>query len=218
MGGPGSTRWGDRPPRPERWAFRWVSITDLTRRLRLRPGCVAQGKAFIPSFGWVDVLADCSDNLWSAITMTYTVTQLGPPALEALFPITATEPNYGGRRWWLLCPACGRRCEMVFAPWDFTGRRSDWCSVLWQCRICRRLAYPSQLQGRRERLQRKIERLVYTLRGFPPDPLRALKRPMGMRQRTFGRLEAELRSAMAEEQRCRPRRTRYGRRSSDKLF
>jgi hypothetical protein len=57
-------------------------------------------------------------------------------------PITATRPNFGGRRFWFLCPGqgCGRRVGKLYKPrW---GR-------YWLCRHCYNLTYrSSQMSGR----------------------------------------------------------------------
>jgi hypothetical protein len=31
---------------------------------------------------------------------------------DVTFWILPTQPTYGGERWWLVCPACGERCEL----------------------------------------------------------------------------------------------------------
>jgi hypothetical protein len=64
-------------------------------------------------------------------TMTRDGTKLDYPVLAS-----STVPNYGGRRWWWLCPlvGCGRRCGKLYLP---PGGR------YYGCRQCYRLTYES---------------------------------------------------------------------------
>ena len=53
--------------------------------------------------------------------------------------LTTTRPQFGGARYWYVCPSCGRRCGKLYAPeWD---RR-------FACRICRDLVYEVQYRKR----------------------------------------------------------------------
>lgn len=45
-------------------------------------------------------------------------------------PLSTTAQRLGGRRWWFGCPACGRRCAVLFAP----ERR-------WICGRCAHISY-----------------------------------------------------------------------------
>jgi hypothetical protein len=50
-----------------------------------------------------------------------------------------TTPNYGGIRWWFLCPKCSRRVSRLYKP------SSSYCFF---CRHCHNLTYEStQLSG-----------------------------------------------------------------------
>lgn len=88
-----------------------------------------------------------------------------------------TEPNYGGRRWWLICPYRGNRCGKLYLPnWGdrFAGRRA------W------RLGYRSQRVAHRDRPFEKLFRLQKKL-GCEQGWEAGLYRPKGMHQRTFER-------------------------------
>ena len=50
------------------------------------------------------------------------------------FKLSRTPCNYGGCRYWLLCPTCGRRCGKLYKP--YYGRR-------YACRGCHDLTYTS---------------------------------------------------------------------------
>lgn len=53
--------------------------------------------------------------------------------------IDSTPCNYGGCRWWFLCPSCHRRCRILYlAP------GSDYFA----CRICHNLTYTSQQESK----------------------------------------------------------------------
>lgn len=94
--------------------------------------------------------------------------------------LVSTPLNYGGRRWWMICPYRGERCTKLFMPsnGDRFASRKAW-----------RIAYKSQRGawhdkpfGELERLQRKL--------GSPEGFEEPLRRPKGMWHRTFARHEA----------------------------
>jgi hypothetical protein len=96
--------------------------------------------------------------------------------------ISYTACGKGGRRPWWRCPACGARRGVLFL------RRRNW-----GCRGCMGLPYRSQRMSRLDRARAKAERLS-TLLGDTGSLLadRTLKRPHGMRRRTFLRRRREL--------------------------
>ncbi len=51
----------------------------------------------------------------------------------------STPCNYGGKRWWFLCPDCGRRCRILYLPSN---------QVYFSCRVCHNLSYESQQEGK----------------------------------------------------------------------
>ncbi|PKK82036.1 MAG: hypothetical protein CVT49_15740 [candidate division Zixibacteria bacterium HGW-Zixibacteria-1] len=51
----------------------------------------------------------------------------------------STPCNYGGKRWWFFCPACGRRCRILYLPSD---------EIYFACRVCHNLSYESQQEGK----------------------------------------------------------------------
>ena len=90
-----------------------------------------------------------------------------------------TRCNYGGRRPWLLCPACGRRVATLYGGAVFT------------CRRCRKLAYPSQRETAGDRASRRANKLRKRL-GWRAGFLNGSGgRPKGMHSNTFERLSAE---------------------------
>jgi hypothetical protein len=93
--------------------------------------------------------------------------------------LTWTEPTYGGRRWWFVCPQTGRRTPKLFLP---NGGRHFWSRQAYD------LGYACQREGRFSRLQRRAAMLNEQLGGLgwetwyiPP------KKPKWMRWRTYQR-------------------------------
>jgi hypothetical protein len=83
--------------------------------------------------------------------------------------LTWTEPTYGGRRAWFLCPRTARRTTKLFLPnggWHFLSRQAYG------------LGYACQREDRFSRLQRRAVTLNRQLEGegwdtwdtFPPKP------------------------------------------------
>src|SRR5690348_16559750 len=48
--------------------------------------------------------------------------------VEQRVPLVFTEPNYGGRRWWMVCPYGGHRVLKLYLPpgGDTFASRADW--------------------------------------------------------------------------------------------
>ena len=53
--------------------------------------------------------------------------------------LDSTPCNYGGKRWWFLCPKCHRRCRVLYLAPGFT---------YFICRICGNLSYESQQESK----------------------------------------------------------------------
>lgn len=85
-------------------------------------------------------------------------------------PLVSTPCRFGGRRWWAICPATGRRAAILYLPNG--GRRFlSWAAY--------RLAYQSQREtvtGRAWRTIRKLERRLGSAPSTSPD---AMKNPNG---------------------------------------
>lgn len=62
------------------------------------------------------------------------------PKLGQVVQLTSTRPNYGGLRWWYLCPRCGARCAKLYLP-----PGSGWFA----CRGCHNLTYASAQRARK---------------------------------------------------------------------
>jgi hypothetical protein len=100
--------------------------------------------------------------------------------------VVSTPCRFGGRRWWAICPATGRRAVNLYLPNG--GRR-------FLSRAAYRLAYQSQREtvtGRAWRTIRKLERRLGSAPGAPPD---AMEKPKWMRWRTFDALRLKREAA-----------------------
>ena len=93
--------------------------------------------------------------------------------------LTTTPCNYGGRRVWFLCPGCGRRVAVLFAPGKY-----------FRCRHCWRITYESRNEEYIFRLISKRQKIRDKL-GLPPGSF-GVKRPKGMHKTTYVELRCRL--------------------------
>ncbi len=140
MGGFGSTRWGWHSKVTTIEECRMLGITHLRGDLsrvadgaRLAMGGIRwnRGGEVVSSIGYTITARDGVPVVRLQYTITRDGTKLDYPVLTS-----STVPNYGGRRWWWLCPlvGCGRRCGKLYLP---PGGR------YYGCRQCYRLTYES---------------------------------------------------------------------------
>lgn len=97
--------------------------------------------------------------------------------ISQLIRLTFTEPHYGGRRWWMICPFSGRRVAKLYLPHNgdsFASRE------VWQ------LAYRSQRLDERGEAFSRLFRLQRTL-GCDEQWGAEPQRPQGMWRSTFAR-------------------------------
>ncbi len=112
--------------------------------------------------------------------------QAGRPGVAERFVYQLDEViTAGGRRPWFRCPVylngqyCGRRVAVLYAAGE-----------LFACRHCYGLGYASQQESPQSRFIRRSRKIRMRLDGSP-DLLQPLpKRPRGMHQRTYMRLQA----------------------------
>jgi hypothetical protein len=101
-------------------------------------------------------------------------------AVRYLVPLIATPCNYGGQRYWFVCPAqgCSRRAAILY----LAGGRFAW-------RYCHRLAYHTQHENAYGRGLLKAQRIREKLGGSGDMTLPFPPKPKGMRWRTYYRLK-----------------------------
>ena len=96
--------------------------------------------------------------------------------------LTTTECNFGGKRFWFICPntSCRRRCRILYFK------------VCFRCRVCLNLSYPSQNETVHERLMRRAEKVRKRL-GWKPGILNDNGvKPKYMHLSTFEKLLSDL--------------------------
>jgi len=131
---------------------RSIDILDLQRN-----GVFHKGSALSWTSSWSrngEVVASISyriesgDNGPIGLRLMYTTTDNETDEKKDysyLIPIVSTRCNYGGRRWWFICPlvvngrACQRRCRIIYMPPS---------AEYFGCRECYRLTYESRQRHR----------------------------------------------------------------------
>ena len=88
-----------------------------------------------------------------------------------------TRPNYGGKRWWMVCPYRGLRVGKLYLPpnGDRFASRQAW-----------RLGYHIQRVAKHDRAFERLFRLQAKLKGVQGVGA-FLRRPKGMWRRTYER-------------------------------
>ena len=96
-------------------------------------------------------------------------------------PLSYTEPNFGGRRWWMHCPANGSRVGKLYCPMG---------AETFASRTAYRIGYYSQRIGARDKPFEALFRLQKRL-GCKEGWEMPIRRPKGMWCRTYARLEQQ---------------------------
>jgi hypothetical protein len=178
MGGWGSGRHGGRP-----------TIEDgltVDLGLMLRRGWARDGAAGTGTLSWSSNGApvakiqhhfEMTDPENAHLTLTYTRTPRSgaPEKVEQRIRLTWTRPNYGGRRWWMICPYSGRRVSKLHLPpgGDRFASRLAW-----------RLNYQSQRSAHRDRPFDRLFRLQRRLGSYEGWEA-GLRKPKGMWAKTY---------------------------------
>lgn len=161
----------------------FIDIAWMIRTCRVMPGRMLSGALAwnrgghrVGSIGYV---ADMRNDDSATLELRYA---LGTDKQDVVqhIALTHSRPNFGGRRWWMICPYGGGRCGKLFLPGGgdrFASRR----------RLG--LAYASQSIGERDRpfdAMTKLQRRLGSDQGWGL----LLRRPKGMWRQTFDRHEA----------------------------
>lgn len=179
MGGWGSGRHGGRP------------TADMSKKIDLawmiRSGKAKQGQWISGQLHW-----SCGGESAGSISYTANMEDAQDSYLrlqfwrgsghdrehvEQVIRLIFTEPHYGGRRWWMVCPYKHVRVAKLYLPngGDRFASRQAW-----------RLAYQSQRVAYRDRPFERLCRLQKKLGGTQGFE-NFIRRPKGMWRRTFDR-------------------------------
>ena len=104
-------------------------------------------------------------------------------SVNEFVPFAYTPTRFGGRRQWLMCPKCGRRCRRIFGGRHF------------RCRQCDGLVYAPRNETSAQRAMHRADSIANRLHDmwkgtmkanweFPPKPSR-------MRWKTYWRLKRQ---------------------------
>ncbi len=177
MGGPGSgNRWRE-PQHPSADEFRTLDVRLLGREGLLRPT------------GWMTLTWKAGNQATASmrirggrdqVHLRYRHQPFGGAWKEESYGIRLayTPCHLGGDRAWFLCPAagCGRRVAVLFG------------GVVFACRHCYRIAYPSTREDAWDRVTRRAD-VIRARLGWTPGILNGMgPKPKWMRWRTFERL------------------------------
>lgn len=197
MGGLGSGRVAWRPTVESTGALALDVLAVMRPYVRALRGQTLARDVTFPPFPWqwsrhgepwceVELtLTVVAGARWASLRLRYDVEHYsaatGPQDYSVA--LETTTPPFGGRRWWFLCPATGRRCRKLFLPNG--GRR-------FLSRRAYGLGYRSQQAGRVERMQARIGKLCRRLGGeWSVSPADLPPKPKWMRWATYRRMEAQ---------------------------
>lgn len=181
MGGYGSGRYGGRPTADMalRIDLAWMLRTDKAREDAIASGSLHWSRGGQP-VGSISYRAVMDEPRSERLELSYT---RGPDhareTVKQTVRLVHTVPNYGGKRWWMICPYRGCRAAKLYLPngGDRFASRKAW-----------RLGYQSQRESKRERCFSKLNALQRKL-GCQEGYEAPLCRPKGMWQRTFERYQ-----------------------------
>jgi hypothetical protein len=159
-----------------------IDLAWMIRTRRAVPGSMVSGtltwSCGSEHAGSISYEADMRDAENATLRLSYTRgSGSDREEVKQFVRLTYTQPNYGGRRWWMICPYRHNRCAKLYLPNGgdrFAGRRA------WS------LGYHCQRVARRDRAFEKLFRLQKKLGGEPGWEA-GLGRPKGMWQRTYER-------------------------------
>jgi hypothetical protein len=137
MGGPGSTRWF--------WHRKKMRVEDC---YRLSVFYLHEHNLIIPdanvegAFNWGKDRAEVSFQINTEerhrfyLRLSYAVKVNGEikEKVNTKVYLTETYPNWGGVRYWFVCPYCGRRIAKLYLPYN---------GYYFKCRTCYDLTYVS---------------------------------------------------------------------------
>lgn len=182
MGGIGSGQW-------YRWSTKPVvedgvplNLNKLVRDKLVVPGAWTSGGLVwhyvhsgekSASIGYIADMKDPSD---ASMRLQYTC---NGKTEDYVVRLTTTTPNFGGLRWWFVCPLTGKRAAKLY----LLNGASKFVSVK-----AYRFAYRSQNEGYADRALSKAQKIRRKLGGDWGLDAPFAKKPKGMHNKTYNRL------------------------------
>jgi hypothetical protein len=179
MGGFGSGRYGGRPTADAslRIDLAWMLQTDRAREGAWLAGSLSwnRGGEEAGSIGYQAVMHQPGDE--RLILSFWRGSGDERENVRQTVRLVYTVPNYGGKRWWMICPFRNIRVGKIYLPpgGDRFASRQAW-----------RLGYQCQRDAARDRPFERLFRLQKKL-GSRQGWEAGLDRPKGMWHRTFDR-------------------------------
>lgn len=157
MGGYGSSRWRGYSRRQTVEQVDRLSVHAL--RARLSTALSVREPRKVPDQGQPEHVGDVHIVVARLLEeregafLPVAVTTWGRRSVTEVVVLGRVPAAFGGTRWRLCCPQCGRFCEALYSP----SQRSYLC---WVCRVCLGLCYRSQQQAPLVRLAHRQARLA----------------------------------------------------------
>jgi hypothetical protein len=154
----------------------------------LRTGCAKEGAMLSGTLHWhrggepagsINYTANLCDPESATLELRFTRGQDGEAeSVNQLVRLSYTRPNYGGRRWWMICPYRGHRALKLYLP---PGGDRFASARAW------RLAWQSQRIAPADRPFEAMFRLQRRLGGHQGFDGGLPRKPKGMWRRTYDR-------------------------------
>jgi hypothetical protein len=176
MGGRGSGRRSSYGGKPQTSDCMPLDIRKIGRQERLAPGHCFDWRWLVNRREVSRISIRCEVD---ALVVSYQKKNTDTVVEQWLY-MQATACHLGGQRQWFICPDCGKRVAVLYAPGPHFA-----------CRQCGQLAYPAQKECAGDRAASKANklrrRLGWTIGIFNPVG----GKPKGMHWSTYYRLKSE---------------------------
>jgi len=182
MGGSGSGNWYRYSKKSTTGDYLAFSINFLKKHNKLEEGILCSGAITWSrggnKTGSIGYKVDTLDEYALKVTLSYNHKD---EPLEYPVSLTTTAPNYGGVRWWFICPAngCGKRVGVLYG------------GKIFACRNCHNLAYDSQNEAVYSRMLTKAQK-IHSKLGGSGCTMDYVSKTKGMHRKTYDRLMGEM--------------------------
>ncbi len=181
MGGSGSGSWYRWNKKSTTGDFHQWNITKLVKEGAIKPFQYRTGswQWFVEEYGKQRILSTIGYTIDTTGDTPYAQVRYQNKQSQEEFDykikLTTTSPQYGGKRWWFICPinGCGRRVGVLYMG-----------NKYFACRHCYNVVYESQHESPPFRLLSKAQKIHKKLggNGCIDD---YIEKPKGMHLKTF---------------------------------